>query len=75
MRCLFLKQQILEENEEIQIFMFLKFQQNNPNKGDWVSTCLKDLSKLNISVSIEEIKIMSKNEFKKLIKADFLKNA
>ena len=44
MRCLFFKQ-ILEENEESQIFKFLKLQQNNPTKGDWVSTCLKDLAR------------------------------
>ena len=74
MRCLFLKQ-ILEENEESQIYKFLKLQQNNPTKGDWVSTCLKDLSNLKIYESIEEIKKMPKKEFKKLIKSRILTNA
>ena len=74
MRCLFLEQ-ILEGNEESQIYKFLKLQQNNPTKGDWVSTCLKDLANLKISELIEEIKKMSKNELKKLIKNRILENA
>ena len=42
-------------------------QYNNPIKGDWVSSCLEDLKYLNISLSIEEIKLMKKKQFKILL--------
>ena len=51
MRLLFLKQ-ILQQAEESQIYQFFKLQQNNPIKGDWVSTVLNDLSQLEISLTI-----------------------
>ena len=43
-------------------------QYQNPVRGDWVSCCLNDLKYLNINISIEEIKIMKKTQFKKLLK-------
>ena len=67
MRLLFL-QYILKQSEEsmIQKFLFLQFQQ--PTKGDWGSACLGDLKDLNISNTLEEIKTMTKQKFKKIIK-------
>ena len=73
MRCLFLKH--ILENETSQVYKFFELQKNNPIKGDWVSTSLKDLSELKISESIEEIKKMTKNRFKSLIKSRILINA
>ena len=67
MRCLYLKK-ILTEDENSQIFKFFHLQLNQPVKGDWVSTCLEDLRKLRISESLQDIKTMSENNFKKLIK-------
>ena len=64
MRCLFFKS-ILKESTESLIFKFIMAQYQNPVRGDWVSCCLNDLKYLNINISIEEIKIMKKTQFKK----------
>ena len=58
MRLLYLKY-ILEENEESLLRQFLQLQIEEPTKGDWASTCFKDLEELKISESLEEIKNMS----------------
>merc|ERR1712115_312881 len=44
-------------------------QLNNPLKGDWVTTCLKDLAELEINYSFEEIRNMTKHKFKNIIKS------
>ena len=74
MRCFFLKQ-ILQEDYNSQVYRFFKLQENHPIKGDWVSTCLRDLAELRISESIEEIKNMPRKIFKNLIKSRILENA
>ena len=74
MRCLFLKQ-ILEQDKNSQIYRFFQLQLKNPIKGDWVSTCLSDLSDLQISETLEEIRDMSKTKFKKILKSKILVNA
>ena len=74
MRCLFLKQ-ILEQDQNSQIYRFFQLQLKNPIKGDWVSTCLSDLSDLQISETLEEIRDMSKTKFKKILKSKILVNA
>ena len=71
---MFLKQ-ILQEDENSQLYRFFKLQEKYPIKGDWVSTCYIDLSELKISESIDEIKKMSRNKFKNLIKSRILVNA
>ena len=43
-------------------------QYENPTRGDWVSCCLRDLKNLNISLELEDIKAMKKNQFKKILK-------
>ena len=67
MRCLFLKQ-ILKQDKHSQIYKFFRLQLNNPLKGDWVTTCLKDLAELEINYSFEEIRNMTKNKFKNILK-------
>ena len=47
---------------------FQKLQLNNPVKGDWVSTCIKDLQELEISESFEDIKNMKQDKYENLIK-------
>ena len=74
MRCLFLKH-ILKQDMQSQIFQFFNLQLNNPVKGDWVSTCIKDLQELEISESMEQIKNMKHNKYKNLIKSRIEKNA
>ena len=48
-------------------------QHENPSRGDWMSSCLKDLKYL--SLSIEEIKSLKKNKFGKLLQESIRKKA
>ena len=73
-RCLFLKD-ILNENSESMIFKFIMVQHKNPTRGDWVSSCFKDLQYLNINLSFEEIQLMKKTEFRKILKTSIEKKA
>ena len=73
-RLLFLKD-ILNENSESMIFKFIMIQYKNPTRGDWVSSCFKDLQYLNINLSIEEIQLMKKPEFRKMLKTSIEKKA
>ena len=41
---------------------FFRLQLKQPIQGDWVSTCKKNLKEMNIGLTWNEIKIMSKNE-------------
>ena len=54
---------------------FFYLQLESPTKGDWGSTCIKDLKELNIPESLEEIKLMTNSKFKNLIKERVKKNA
>ena len=67
MRLLYLKY-ILHEEDESLLSKFFWLQIESPTKGDWASTCLDDLRKLSITNKLEDIKLMSKNQFSKLIK-------
>ena len=72
LRCLFLKS-ILDESSESLIHKFVMAQYENPAKGDWVTSCLQDLEYLNISLTIEDIKAMKKNQLRKILK-DSIRN-
>ena len=67
MRLLYLKY-ILEQDNESKLKKFLILQMNEPSRGDWASTCMNDLKMLDIDSSLEEIKIMTKNKFNKILK-------
>ena len=60
MRLLFLKC-ILHEKPDSMIHKFLNLQFKNPSKGDWASTCLQDLKDLKLNLSVEDIKLITKN--------------
>ena len=49
------------------IMNFLNLQLRQPTKGDWASTCLDNLLHLQISESLEDIRKMPKNKFKKIV--------
>ena len=66
-RCLFLKT-ILNENENSKMYKFFQLQLENPVKGDWVSGVLKDLQVLEIEKSFCEIKLMTIQTFKDLLR-------
>ena len=67
-RLLFLKV-ILQDKPESLIYKFLQLQFEHSTKGDWASTCVKDLKELKIDLSLEEIKIISKPKYQKLLKS------
>ena len=73
-RLLYLKY-ILEEDDSSLLNKFFKLQFDFPTKGDWASTCMNDMKELNIHKSLEEIKLMSKNEFTQILKENCRKNA
>ena len=66
-RLLYLKY-ILEGDDSSLLNKFFKLQLDFPTKGDWASTCMNDMKELNIHKSLEEIKLMSKNEFTQILK-------
>ena len=67
LRLFFLKY-ILNQDSESLISRFLQIQIEKPTKFDWISTCIKDLKKLKIEVSLEDIRNLPTNQFKKLIR-------
>ena len=67
MRLLYLKY-ILEEDESSLLSKFFKLQLEFPTKGDWASTCKNDLKELEIQESLEEIRLMTKIQFTKILK-------
>ena len=66
MRLLYLKY-ILEEDESSLLSKFFKLQLEFPTKGDWASTCKNDLKELEIQESLEEIRLMTKIQFTKIL--------
>ena len=71
---MFLKD-ILNENPDSMIYKFIMTQLKNPTRGDWVSSCLKDLKYLNINLKIEEIRSMKKNKFREILQQSIEKKA
>ena len=65
-RLLFL-QDILQQSETSMISSFFKLQTEQPSRGDWASSCGKDLKDLDIELSFKEIRILSKQKFTKII--------
>ena len=73
--CLLFLKVILHEKPESLIYKFLQLQFEHPTKGDWASTCVKDLKELKIDLSLEEIKIIYKPKYQKLLKSAISKKA
>jgi hypothetical protein len=73
-RLLYL-QYILQQSEESTIYKFLQLQLEYPTRGDWASTCVQDLTDLNIEERFEDIKLMTKYKFSKLLKSKVNKSA
>ena len=58
-KLLFLKC-ILEEDPSSLISKFFHLQLENPTKGDWASSCNKDLNTLKIEMTLEDIRFTTK---------------
>ena len=65
---LFFLKNILDQEEDCMISKFFHLQVENPVKGDWASSCSSTLKKLDINLSLEDIKQMSVNIFSCLVK-------
>ena len=61
-------QYILKQNDKSMIYEVLKATRENPEKNDFVLTCEKYLNQLQINLSFEDIKSLSKNGFDRLLK-------
>ena len=57
------------------VFKFFNLQLQNPIKGDWVETCRKDLEELRFGLKFEDMKMMTKENFLKILKCKLSENA
>ena len=67
-RKLLFLQYILKQDKNSMIFKILKATEENPVKNDFVYTCKKYLQKLKLTLTLIEIKMMSKFKLRKLLK-------
>ena len=74
MRLLYLKY-ILDEEEDSILKKFLNLQFKEPVRRDWASTVMRDINELEINLSLEEIKNMTKTKFSRIQKIKIKKNA
>ena len=65
-RLLYL-QEILTQKEDSMIFQMFQLQIKQPKRGDWASTCFKNMKDLQIEMSLEEIKAMKKSKFRSIL--------
>ena len=59
MRLLFFKF-ILQQPKESNIYKMLKLQLETPTRGEWASTCLKDIENIDLQLTLERIVLMKK---------------
>ena len=74
LRLLYLKT-ILQPSVTSMTYKFFCLQIEQPTRGDWASTCLKDLKELRIEETFEEIKQMTKSKYNKMLKQRIHENA
>ena len=67
MRLLFLKY-ILEQSKESNVRKMLSLQLEKPSPGDWASTCFKDLENINLKLTLDEIRTISKQKYLMILK-------
>jgi hypothetical protein len=65
---LFYLKYILDQTEDSLLYKFFSLQLANPTKFDWASTCLNDLKNMDIQLSLSEIKNMTEDRYKEIIK-------
>ena len=66
---------LLQQDKNSMLYKFFDTQQRNSRKGDWVSDVLNIISANNINLSFEQIKLMRKKDFKKLIRSKIRQSA
>ena len=65
---------ILNENKDSMLYKFFMEQSKSPKKCDWVSQVKNDILKLELNVTIEDIQMMKKVTFKKMVRKNVEKN-
>ena len=55
-------------NPDSLIHRFYKLQLENPKRGDWASAFLENMKYLEIDMSLQEIKTVSENRLKNILK-------
>ena len=74
LRCLYLKY-ILHEDDESLLKKVFNLQLKEKARGDWAFTVLEDLKELKITESLDEIKKMSYEKYKSILKIRIKENA
>ena len=74
-RRLMYLQYLLQEDENSLLNKFCIAQLENPVQGDWTNQVKKDINEVALDTSMEEIKMMSKETFKEIVKASISKAA
>ena len=74
LRCLYLKY-ILHEDDESLLKKVFNLQLKEKARGDWVFTVLEDLKELKITESLDEIKKMSYEKYRNILKIRITENA
>ena len=74
MRILYLKN-ILDQEDDSSLKRFLNLQFQQPVRGDWASTVTNDLKEFEITMSLDEIKNLTKLQLTKLLKNKVKENA
>ena len=59
---------ILNQKENSLLFRFFKAQLENPVKGDWSEQVLSDIREINLQLSMQEIKQLSREGFRVKVK-------
>ena len=60
---------MLNQKDDTMLIEFLRAQCEYPVKGDWILTVLDDLKKLDIKDTLDDIREIPKDTFKKIVKA------
>ena len=74
MRLLFLKY-ILEQPKESNISKMLELQFEKPTYGDWANKCLSDIENINLKLTLDEIRAMSKQKYIRMLKEKIFQSA
>ena len=65
---------IIKQKDESMIKRVFQSQIKNKSKKDWITTILKDIEELNLNVTFEDIKKMSKGHWTNIIKESIKDN-
>ena len=66
---------ILKQDPKTMIYKFFTSQKNHGTSKDWVNTVIQDLKDLKIDKNFEDIKLMKKHEFRRIVSKSIQKKA